>query len=251
MHAGALIQGNRHRDVAVAPSAVQPKGRKLHGYGGDGAYALPREMTAADIAEAVAGFATAAARARTAGLDGVEIHAANGYLLDQFLTTYTNRRADRYGGSAANRAGAVVEVVDAIHAAAGADFPVGVRVSQVKVNDVEYRWSEPAEAEVVFATLSAAHPAYVHVASEGAHWDATSFLAPGVSITGVARRATGVPVIANGGMHDPDLGARLLRDGHADLVSLGHGALANPDWPDRLVDGRRSSRPTPRCSAPR
>ena len=59
MHAGALVQGNRHTDVAVAPSAVQPKGRKLLGYGGDGPYALPRAMTAADIAEAVAGFATA------------------------------------------------------------------------------------------------------------------------------------------------------------------------------------------------
>ena len=237
MHAGALIQGNRHRTVAVAPSAVQPKGRKLLGYGGDGPYALPRELTAADIAEAIAGFAAGAARARTAGFDGVEVHAANGYLLDQFLTTYTNRRTDGYGGSAANRARVLVEVVDAIHAAAGADFPVGVRVSQVKVNDLEYRWSGPAEAEAVFATLSAARPAYVHVASEGAHWDATSFLAPGVSITAVARRATGVPVIANGGMHDPDLAARLLRDGHADLVSLGHGALANPDWPARLAAG--------------
>ena len=195
-------------------------------------------MTAADIAEAVAGFATSAARARTAGFDGVEVHAANGYLLDQFLTTYTNRRTDGYGGSAANRTRAVVEVIDAIHAAAGDDFPVGVRVSQVKVNDLEHRWSGPEEAEVVFASLGAANPAYIHVASEGAHWDATSFLAPGVSITGIARRAAGVPVIANGGMHDPALGSRLLQEGHADLVSIGHGALANPDWPARLVAGR-------------
>jgi 2,4-dienoyl-CoA reductase-like NADH-dependent reductase (Old Yellow Enzyme family) len=238
MHAGALVQGTHHRDVAIAPSAIRPKGRKLVGYGGHGRYALPREMTAADIAEAVAGFAASAARARTAGFDGVEVHAANGYLLDQFLTTYTNRRTDGYGGPAANRTRALVEVINAIHGAAGDDFPVGVRVSQVKVNDLEYRWSGQAEAEGIFASLRAASPAYIHVASEGAHWDATSFLAPGVSITGVARRAAGVPVIANGGMHDPVLGSRLLYEEHADLVSIGHGALANPDWPARLADGR-------------
>jgi 2,4-dienoyl-CoA reductase-like NADH-dependent reductase (Old Yellow Enzyme family) len=239
MHAGALVQGNHHRGVAVAPSVVQPKGRMLPGYGGDGPYALPREMTHAEIHEAVAGFAASAARARTAGFDGVEVHGANGYLLDQFLTTYTNLRVDEYGGSATNRVRLLVEVVQAIQDAAGGDFPVGVRVSQVKVNDVEYRWDGPEEARVVFGRLADARPAYIHVASEGAPWDDTSFLAPGASITGVARETAGVPVIANGGMHDPDLAARLLSDGHADLVALGHGALANPDWPLRLADGQR------------
>ncbi|MGI8780720.1 MAG: NADH:flavin oxidoreductase [Solirubrobacteraceae bacterium] len=238
MHAGALVQGNRHRDVAVAPSAVQPLGRMLPGYGGDGAYGLPCEMTVGDIAEAVAGFAAGAARARTAGFDGVEVHGANGYLLDQFLTAYTNRRTDAYGGSAADRVRIVVEVLDAVASAAGTDFPVAVRVSQVKVNDLAYRWSGPDEAEVIFERLGAAGPAYIHVASEGAHWDETSFLAPGVSITGLARRVAEVPVIANGGMHDERLAARLLEQGHADLVALGHGALANPDWPMRLAAQR-------------
>jgi 2,4-dienoyl-CoA reductase-like NADH-dependent reductase (Old Yellow Enzyme family) len=239
MHAGALVQGNHHRGVAVAPSAVQPKGRMLPGYGGGGPYARPREMTQAEIQEAVAGFAVSAARARTAGFDGVEVHGANGYLLDQFLTRYTNLRADEYGGSTENRVRLLVEVVQAIHDAAGRDFPVGVRVSQVKVNDLGYRWNGPEEARVVFERLAGARPAYIHVASEGAHWEDTSFLAPGVSITGVARDAAGVPVVANGGMHDPQLSARVLRNNHADLVALGHGALANPDWPLRLADGKR------------
>jgi 2,4-dienoyl-CoA reductase-like NADH-dependent reductase (Old Yellow Enzyme family) len=237
MHAGALVQRNDHRDTTVAPSAVQPLGRKLLGYGGEGAYALPREMTLDDIEEAVDGFAQSAARARTAGFDGVELHGANGYLLDQFLTTYTNRRTDVYGGPPDNRARIFLDVLDAIQVAAGADFPVGVRVSQVKVNDLEYRWSGPDEAQAVFERLAAGRPAYLHVASEGAHWDATSFLAPGVSITGLAREITGAPVIANGGMHDERLAARLLNEGHADLVALGHGAIANPDWPRRLAAG--------------
>ena len=239
MHAGALVQGNHHRGVAIAPSATQPKGRMLGGYGGPGgSYALPREATRADIREAVAGFASSAARARTAGFDGVEVHGANGYLLDQFLTTYTNLRTDGYGGSAVNRVRLLVEVVEAIHDAAGEDFPVGVRVSQAKVNDIDYRWSGPEEARTVFAALRDAAPAYVHVASEGAHWDDTSFLAPGVTITGIAKDVTRVPVIANGGMHDAELAARVLCDGHADMVALGQGALANPDWPLRLAEDR-------------
>jgi 2,4-dienoyl-CoA reductase-like NADH-dependent reductase (Old Yellow Enzyme family) len=238
MHAGALVQGNHHRAVAVAPSALQPKGRKLRGYGGDGPYTMPREMTRSDIDEAIGGFAASAARARTAGFDGVEVHAANGYLLDQFLTTYTNARCDEYGGPVENRVRIVVEVVEAIRAAAGHDFPVGVRVSQLKVNDVAYRWSGPDEARIVFERLAAAGPAYIHVASEGAPWEETSFLAPGVSITRIAREVAGVPVIANGGMHDLELAGRLLREGHADLVALAHAAIANPDWPRRLADAR-------------
>lgn len=238
MHAGALVQENHHRDIAIAPSAVQPKGTMLVGYGGNerGSFPMPREMTLADISDVITGFVASAARARTAGFDGVEIHSANGYLLDEFITTYTNQRSDQYGGTAENRARLTVEVIDAVHDAVGDDFPVGVRVSQIKVNDLDHRWSGPEEAEAIFGRLAAARPAYIHVASEGAHWDDTSFLAPGVSITAIARRVANVPVIANGGM-DADLGERLLGEGHADLISLGHAAIANPDWPNRLADG--------------
>jgi 2,4-dienoyl-CoA reductase-like NADH-dependent reductase (Old Yellow Enzyme family) len=237
MHAGALVQGNHHVDQPIAPSAVLPRGRMLRGYGGGGEWAMPREATREDIRAAVAAFAASAARARTAGFDGVEVHAANGYLLDQFLTPYTNLRTDEYGGSPAARARLVAEVLAAIKAAVGDDFPVGVRVSQLKVNDVEHRWTLD-EARAVFGRIARERPAYVHVASEGAAWEDTSFLAPGVSISGVAREITGRPVIVNGGMDDPSLAARLLREGHADLVSLGHGAIANPDWPARLAAGR-------------
>jgi len=84
-----------------------------------------------DIHQVIDGFVEAARRARTAGFDGVEVHGANGYLLDQFLTTYTNRRTDEYGGPPENRVRLVVELLQAVHAGVGSDFPVGVRVSQV------------------------------------------------------------------------------------------------------------------------
>src|SRR5690606_12462388 len=98
MHAGALSQGNPHRDHTAGPSPVQPKGEMLRDYRGSGPWPVPKEMTQEDIAEVIEGFAASAVAAKEAGFDGVEVHGANGYLLDQFLTTYTNLRTDQYGG---------------------------------------------------------------------------------------------------------------------------------------------------------
>jgi 2,4-dienoyl-CoA reductase-like NADH-dependent reductase (Old Yellow Enzyme family) len=236
-HAGALSQGNRHTDVTVAPSAVTPRGQKMSEYGGHGPWPTPIEMSQDDIDAAVRGFADSAARAREAGFDGVEVHGANGYLLDQFLTDYTNLRGDRYGGSVANRARLTAEVVSAIRERAGHDFPVGVRLSQTKVNDFTHRWAGGVrEAETVFATLAAAGPAYLHIASEGRDWIETALLDGSITITGLARKVTGLPVIANGGMHDLGQAARVLEEGHADILAIGRGALANPDLPRRLAE---------------
>ncbi|MGH8882889.1 MAG: NADH:flavin oxidoreductase, partial [Stackebrandtia sp.] len=138
MHAGALSQGNAYRDDTAGPSVVVPQGAKMPEYGGDGPWPAPKEMGLADIREAVSGFVTSAVNARDAGFDGVEVHAANGYLLDQFLTDYTNVREDSYGGPVANRVRLTAEVVAAIRAEVGPDWCVGVRLSQTKVNDFRY-----------------------------------------------------------------------------------------------------------------
>ncbi|NUW40478.1 oxidoreductase [Nonomuraea rhodomycinica] len=237
MHAGALSQGNRYRDDTAGPSAVPPVGEKMPEYGGHGPWPTPRAMTQDDIDVAVRGFADAAVRARDAGMDGVEIHGANGYLLDQFLTTYTNTRDDSYGGPVANRVRLMAEVVGAIRAEVGPDFCVGVRLSQTKVNDFVYRWPGGAyDARVIFTALAEAGATYLHIASEGRDWIETARLDDGTTITGLARLTTGLPVIANGGMHQPQLAAQVLRDGHADLVSVARGALANPDLPRRVAD---------------
>uniref|UniRef100_UPI001C5E3696 oxidoreductase n=1 Tax=Nonomuraea rhizosphaerae TaxID=2665663 RepID=UPI001C5E3696 len=210
-------------------------------YGGHGPWPTPRAMSETDVKEALAGFVSAAVNAREAGFDGVEVHAANGYLLDQFLTGYTNRRDDAYGGSVAGRVRLTAEVVAAIRAEMGADWCVGVRLSQTKVNDFEHRW--PAgDAEPIFAALARAGATYLHIASEGRDWIETARLDGGHTITGLARRVTGLPVIANGGMHDPGQAARVLGDGHADFVSVARGALASPDLPRRLAEGAAGER---------
>lgn len=241
MHAGALSQGNPYRDGTAGPSAVEPRGAQMPEYGGHGPWPVPREMGPADIEEAVGGFVASALNARRAGFDGVEVHGANGYLLDQFLTDYTNLREDSYGGPLANRVRLMAEVVTAIRAAVGPDWCIGVRLSQTKVNDFQYRWPGGArDAEVIFAELTAAGATYLHFASGGREWIDTAQLDGGPTVTALAREVSGLPVIANGGMHDPDLSAQVLTDGHADLVSVARGALVHPDLPRRLAQGRAS-----------
>ncbi len=235
MHGGALSQCLTE---TVGPSAIQPLGAKMPDYGGSGPYPLPRAMSREQIAAATEGFAAAAQRAHEAGFDGVEIHAANGYLLDQFITGYTNTRTDRYGGTSGNRIRLTAEVLAAVRAQVPSDFVIGVRLSQTKVNDGHYRWTGRSEAAVYFATVAEAGADYVHVASEGRDWHETAMLEPDLSVTSLARAVTGLAVIANGGMHRPALSAELLQSGHADLVALASGALANPDWPQRIRHGQ-------------
>ncbi len=238
MHAGALAQGNRFRPVTAGPSAVRPRGEQLANYGGGGAWPVPVPMTQEEIAEAVRGFAASAVRAREAGFDGVEVHAANGYLLDQFLTDYTNLRTDCYGGPVGQRVRLMRETVAAVRSATGPGFTVGVRFSQAKVNDHTHRWAGGAcEAETVFTAACAAGADYLHIAGSGRDWFTDERLDDGRTVAAVARESTGLPVIANGGMHDPARAARVLEEGHADLLSVGTGALANPDLPRRF-EGR-------------
>ena len=238
MHAGAISQGNPYSEQTVGPSAIQPLGEKMPAYGGSGPWPVPTELTLADLDRIVDGFVTAALNARDAGFDGIEIHGANGYLLDQFLTDYTNQRTDSYGGSVSNRIRLTARITAAIASAVPADFLVGVRLSQTKVNDLVYRWpGGAADADVIFPAIAEAGASYLHIASEGKDWISTSRLAGGQTITGLARRLTGLPVIANGGMHSPEQADQVLADGHADLLSLARGALANPDLPKRLAAG--------------
>ncbi|WP_432936605.1 tRNA-dihydrouridine synthase [Kribbella sp. CA-253562] len=238
MHAGALSQGNPYSPRTAGPSAIQPRGEMMPDYGGSGPWPVPHELTAQELDAVVEGFVAAALAAARAGFDGVEVHAANGYLLDQFLTDYTNRRTDEYGGPVANRIRLTARVTAAVVEALPTGMPVGVRLSQTKVNDLVYRWpGGAADAEIVFPAIAEAGATYLHLASEGRDWLETSTLPDGRTITGLARRLTGLPVIANGGMHDPDQAAQVLTDGHADLVSIARGALVNPDLPKRLADG--------------
>lgn len=237
MHAGALSQFNRFRSHTAGPSAVRPLGQQMALYRGEGPYPVPVAMTGADIAEAIAGFRQAARLAvEVAGFDGVEVHGANGYLLDQFLTGHTNTRSDGWGGAIGQRVRLACEVVQGVKQELGTTSPVGVRISQGKVNDFSHRWPETeGGAATVFSALAQSGADYLHV-TEFEAWR-PAFADAGASLVHLARRhAPSVTLIANGGLHDPARAAKALDDG-ANLVALGRGALANPDWPQRLRDG--------------
>lgn len=237
MHAGPLVQGNRFTDVPIAPSEVPPKGEPLEAYGDGDEFATPRAMTDEDVEDVLEGFVDAARRAEDAGFNGVEIHGANGYLLDSFLTEYANDRDDEYGGSPESRVRFPVEVVEAVREAVSEEFVVGIRISQSKVNDPDYRWSGEEEAETVFGALSAAGVDYLHV-TEAAIMSPAFDSESGPTLSELAARYGDVPVIANGGLTDPELARDVLETGDADLLTLATGALANPDWPQRVAEGR-------------
>jgi 2,4-dienoyl-CoA reductase-like NADH-dependent reductase (Old Yellow Enzyme family) len=238
MHAGALSQGNIYKQETLGPSATLPKGEQLAVYGGEGDYPIPREATKEDIADVIQGFVNSAIRAREAGFDGVEIHGANGYLLDQFLTDYSNQRTDEYGGSTETRVQLTVEVIDAVKKAVGNDFVVGVRVSLGKVNDYHHKWVRGEEdAKIIFEKIASAKPDYIHTTE----YDATNpaFGEQGPSLAELARKYTGLPLIVNGNLEDPSKAEGIITSGHADIITLGKGALANPDWVKKVKEGKK------------
>jgi 2,4-dienoyl-CoA reductase-like NADH-dependent reductase (Old Yellow Enzyme family) len=236
MHAGATSQGNRFVSSTAGPSAVLPKGKPMSFYYGKDDFTLPVSMSEEQIADAIAGFGAAAARAvEVAGFDAIEIHGANGYLLDQFLTDYTNQRSDRWGGSTEQRVRLILAVFGSVREKVGAAVPVGVRISQAKVNDNFHKWKGgEQDAEIIFGSLANAGADFIHVTKNDAGKPA--FGGSGHSLVHFARKyAPHAAIIANGHVHEAERALAALEDG-ADIVSIGRAALANPDFPHRLAN---------------
>jgi 2,4-dienoyl-CoA reductase-like NADH-dependent reductase (Old Yellow Enzyme family) len=237
MHAGALSQGNQFKDHTIGPSAIKPKGEQLPFYGGQGEFSTPKEMTEADISQVIQGFVTSAKNAKEAGFDGIEIHGANGYILDQFLTDYTNQREDEYGGSTDSRLRFVIQVVKAVRDAVGSDFTLGIRIAQNKVNDPDHKWKQgESDAKIIFGQLGQAGVDYIHIPEPRATEPA--FVESGPTLVELVKKYGNTIAIANGSLEDPNLGEDLLKAGKADVITIGKGALANQDWPNKVASGQ-------------
>jgi N-ethylmaleimide reductase len=213
----------------VAPSAIQPKGMVFTPEGPQ-PYPLPRALETAEIPQVVAQFAHAALNAKRAGFDGVEIHGANGYLIDEFLRDGPNRRTDEYGGSAANRARFLLEVTKAAIGIWGANR-VAVRISpwnsfgDMSDSDPGATFGHVAEA------LRPLGLAYLHVIeSPPGHAEA-----PEQPLAGRLRKAFGGPLMLAGG-YDRTTAEQALA-GVADMVAFGEAFIANPDLPLRFKTG--------------
>jgi len=237
MHAGAQSQGNRHVDgeKTLAPSRVRPSGSMLEAYGGSGEFPIPKAATRDNLDAVTDGFVSAAINAHDAGFDGVEIHAANGYLLNEFLATETNRRDDQYGGDSQSRVRYPAGVVSAVRNAVPDGFVVGVRVSQTTVLDDAYEWEEGRDAaDVFFSAFVSAGVDYIHVTEPDI--TAPAFGAAGPTLAEIASEHAnnGTLTVANGGLGRPE-DARSAVETGVDLVTLGKSGLANPDWPRRVA----------------
>ena len=235
LHAGALIQHNDYVGEAVAPSAVEPVGEMAPHYKGDGKFPIPREITRREMKDIAERFGAAAVRAIDAGFDGVEIHGANGYLADQFLTDYTNARDDEYGGPTARRVRYHTEIVAAVKQSLNGRAPFGIRISETKVNDLAHSWADGVDdAKTIFGAVGEAGPSYIHV---NAHRGFEPVFGSGKSLARLAREAAprDVGIVACGKLNDPSLADALLEDGTADAAAIAKGALADPHWPRKIA----------------
>ena len=196
----------------------------------DAGYSTPEALDADGIDGIVAAFATAARRAERLGLQLIELHAAHGYLLHQFLSPLSNHREDDYGGTLENRMRLTLQVLDAVRAAVSPAIAVGVRISAT--DWVEGGWD--VEQSIVLARALEAHgAAYVHVSSGGLDPRQQIKLGPGyqVPMAEAIRAEVRMPVIAVGLITEPAQAEAILAEGRADAIALARAILYDPRWP--------------------
>jgi len=222
----------------LGPSAVAAAGEMFTDAEGLKPNAVPEAMTEVDIKTAIAEFAQAAKNAVAAGFDGIELHGANGYLLEQFVRPTSNRRTDRYGGAIENRARFVLEVTEAVIGAIGKD-KVGIRLSPFGVfNDMPIYPAMEADYAYLARELNAFGPVYVHLV------DHSPMGAPPVPETMKATfRSVFKRTLIYSGGHNVALAESNLAAGKCDLVAVGRLFLANPDLVARWKSGAAVNAP--------
>ncbi|MGW7520227.1 NADH:flavin oxidoreductase [Streptomyces sp. NPDC054796] len=211
-------------------------------------------MTREDLDDVIAAFAGAAAAAERLGFDGIELHGAHGYLIDQFLWEGTNRRTDDYGGDAVARARFAAEIVAACRAAVSNGFPILFRMSQWKMNNYEARLAEsPEELEAILAPLAAAGVDAFHCSTRR-YW-LPEFEGSDLNLAGWVKKLTGRPTLTVGsvGLDNEFIASfkggqstvtgidglldRMERD-EFDLVAVGRALLGDPQWAAKVFEGR-------------
>jgi 2,4-dienoyl-CoA reductase-like NADH-dependent reductase (Old Yellow Enzyme family) len=213
-------------------------------------------MTRADIDAVIAGFVNSAGYAKDLGFDGVELHGAHGYLIDQFFWDGTNARDDEYGGALENRAQFAADLVKAVRARVGADFPILLRFSQWKQQDYPARLAHnPAELERFLKPLADAGVDMFHCSTRR-FWE-PEFPETGsdLNLAGWTKKITGLPTISVGSVSlnidfinaffqqgsataSIDRLLEMMARGDFDLVAVGRALIVNPDWPKKIREGR-------------
>jgi len=205
------------------------------------AYCKPRPITRAEISDMIEQFGQGALKAKTAGYDMVEIHAAHGYLLSGFLSPKLNLRTDEFGGSLENRADIIVKLIQQIKRMVGDDFPVGVRISaddfiegsiDLGESPRAARILEEAGADVI--SVSAGSHETQHLSNDTMRMD-EDFKRP---LFEAVKKELNIPIIVGGGYRNPDSADKIVADGVADFLGMARSFLADPDWPQKAREGR-------------
>ncbi len=232
----ALLGG----EIPVAPSAIPGVGT-LHTPIGKVNLETPRALSTEEIPQIVEQFQTGAENAKKAGFDGVELHGAFGYLIDQFLQDGSNQRTDEYGGSIANRARFLIEVVEAVSSVWGSNG-VGIKLSPSNTFYGMQDSNPKATFSYVIEELNKRNLAYIHLMEPNEIDIATrEVLNPVISIFRPLYQGT---IITNGG-YSKSTGNAVLASGDADLVSFGKLFIANPDLPQRFAIDADLNTPNP------
>jgi 2,4-dienoyl-CoA reductase-like NADH-dependent reductase (Old Yellow Enzyme family) len=234
---------------SMSPSGLAKPGKKV-----------AEPMTRADIDAVIEAFAKSAGYAKDMGFDGVEIHGAHGYIIDQFFWNGTNVRDDAFGGSLEKRTHFAAEIVRAVRARVGSDFPILLRFSQWKQQDFTARLAQtPAELERFLKPLADAGVDIFHCSTRR-FWE-PEFAETGsdMNLAGWTKKITGLPTITVGSVSlnqdfitayrtqgtetapNIDRLLEMLARGDFDLVAVGRALIVNPDWPDRIRTGRAAT----------
>ncbi|BER92408.1 FAD-dependent oxidoreductase [Atrimonas thermophila] len=200
----------------------------------------PRELSTDEIKSLVDKFVQAALRAKLAGFDGVEIHAAHGYLINEFLSPYTNKRSDEYGGSFENRLRFLDEIIDGIRQLTGEDFVVGVRLS---VDEFVPGGIDLEQGKAIAKHLEEKGIDYLSV-SCGIYESVSTIVEPvnyeegwRVYLAEALKKEVSLPIVTVGVIRHPEFAEKILAEGKADLVAVGRGLIADPEWPKKAFRG--------------
>jgi len=201
---------------------------------------VPRELTVDEIREIVGKFGDTARRAKQCGFDGVEIHGGHGYLIAQFMSLYSNKRFDEYGGNLENRARFPIEIVKDIRAKCGDDFIIGFRIS---VDEFIEGGRTMEDTKSIVKMLEKAGVDLIH-ASAGVYASADKIVPPSyvkhawiADLAAEIKKSCTVPVISVGRINDPHVGNSVIESGKADFVAMGRASLVDPDMPNKAKEG--------------
>lgn len=226
-------------NLPVAPSPILPTGQVLLQDFSPADYEIPHELTPEEINVILNDYATAAKNAKEAGFDGVEVHGANGYLIEQFLRSISNHRTDQYGGSFSNRSRFLFEVLDRVIEVWGSD-KVGLRLSPFSAVNTDLDPLAKHHLEYLLPKLSEFNLAYLHIARPHESIEGILDLEEGIDwstkLIDFCRSLYDGSLIAAGGF-DKESAEMAIEENVADAIAFGRNFISNPDLPERLFMG--------------